>query len=159
MVLPKYKLCRARVSKAARGFKARHVGPWLPRACIICFILSAGNNGTLTALAVILLMFGLLCLLFPCCLIRYETGLTVLDPEHPNLGQKTYYLRTFKKFDDDFILLYALGSVVDGMSGYHALAHFWSTTTWCRKSSPRNVRGISLEGQAAASASSRSTER
>ena len=47
----------------------------------------------------------------------------MLDPEHPNLGQKTYYLRTFKKPDDDFILLYVYGSVVDGMSGYHALAH------------------------------------
>ena len=82
----------------------------------------------------------------------------MLDPEDPKLGQKTYFLRTFKKPDDDFILLYVYGSVVDGMSGYHALAHLVDDNL-VQKVQPLEMSAVSVsKDKLPASGLSRSTD-
>ena len=74
-----------------------------------------------------LLIFGILLLLMPMCMVRYWTELQTLtdptDPAGPAAGYVSFYLRTFNKPDDDFIMLYVYGSLLNNMGGYHALAH------------------------------------
>ena len=145
IVLPKYKMCGARVNKAAKGYSLAMTGIGLIVGGIIVLIMGAtGSRSMLTALGAILIVVGLLCLLFPCCMSRYETELTVLvDPDDPALGQKTYTLRTFQKPDDDFILLYVYGCVTEGMAGFHALSHLVDDNLVC-KVQPLEMTAISI---------------
>lgn len=145
VVLPKYKLCGARVNKAAKGYSLALFGIGAMVGGLICVIVGASGASMIMSVGIILLIVGFICLLFPCCLTRYETELKVLiDPEDPALGVKTYQLRTFQKPDDDFVLLYVYGAVVDGMAGYHALAHLIDDNL-VQKVQPLEMTAINVE--------------
>jgi len=62
-------------------------------------------------------------------------------------GYESYYLRTFQKPDDDFILLYVYGSLSSNMPGYHALSHLVDDAL-VSKVKPRMMTAIQIDASA-----------
>merc|ERR1719454_2342629 len=113
-VMPKYRLCGARITRGA-NFKLLTLGMLL---VLIGAVLIATDqfNGGASAAGVVFAIIGLALLFTPLCLVYYVTELQVIcDPDdaaasswtQPGAAAKgyvSYYLRTFQKPDDDFIL-------------------------------------------------------
>jgi len=122
-IMPKYKLCGAEVQKGVNwsllvaGFMLTLIG----------IVLLMQDNEDLQGLSIAMLLIGIVFILSPMCMVRYITTLHVMadpdDPLTPPSGYHSYFLRTFKKPDDDFIMQYVYGSLHTNMPGYHALSH------------------------------------
>merc|ERR1719146_34323 len=111
-----------------------------------------GREGSIAG--VVFALIGLALLFTPLCLVYYVTELQVIcDPDDPastswsqpvNKGYVSYYLRTFQKPDDDFILLYVYGSLNENMHGYHSLSHLIDDSL-VAKVKPRMMTAIGID--------------
>ena len=142
-VIPKYKLVGATVRRGVNFFSIGF-GMILAFTSLVLMI-----SGALIA-GVSCLGPALLLLLLPLCLARYYTELQVTgdpdDPATPMCGYTSYYLRTFQKPDDDFIMLYVYGALHHNMPGYHALAHLVGDNL-VSKVQPRLMSSIQIDAE------------
>ena len=135
-IIPKYKLCGAVVSKGVSWFTI--VWGFLFLLVGIGLLM----NEDLVGVGVGLLFLSFILLLLPMCMSRYYTELQVLDD--PDASPTVYNLRTFKKPDDDFIMLYVYGTLHNNTQGYHALAHLIDDSL-VSKVRPLEMTGIQID--------------
>ena len=150
-VMPKYRLCGARVSRGA-NFKLLGLGMLLILGGAGCIGIGASSSSTGALVAgIVFCLIGAALLLTPICLVYYVTELQVIcdpdDPASPACGYVSYYLRTFQKPDDDFVLLYVYGSLNENMHGYHSLSHLIDDAL-VTKVKPRMMTSISIDAAA-----------
>ena len=153
-VMPKYRLCGARITRGA-NFKLLTLGMLL---VLIGAVLIATDTSFKSAgvAGIIFALIGAALLFTPLCLVYYVTELQVIcDPDdaaalswiQPDKGYVSYYLRTFQKPDDDFILLYVYGSLNENMHGYHSLSHLIDDSL-VAKVKPRMMTAIGISAEA-----------
>ena len=141
-ILPKYKICGARVEKASSGFKMIGIGAALIIAGLVLLI---AVDGAIRFVGIIGLIIGALLLLTPFCLVRYVTHLEMMTDPDDDMAKPVFFeLRTIRKPDDDFILLYVYGSLMGAMPGYHALSHLIDDSL-VQKVSPLEMTGIQVD--------------
>merc|ERR1719272_1686518 len=103
-VMPKYRMCGAVITRGANNFLLM-IG-----LIMLVILTNLERMGAVFLIGVFLALIGAALLATPLCLTYYVCELQVLcdpdDPASPKCGYTSYYLRTFKKPDDDFILLY-----------------------------------------------------
>ena len=134
ITIPKYKLCGATIKRGV-NWSTISIAFLMLTAGFIFLIVGAatgktegdGGGGTvLIVFGAILLPIALVMFLLPMCLAKYYTELQVAanpsDPGAPFCGYESYFLRTFSKPDDDFIMLYIYGSLHLNMPGCDASA-------------------------------------
>ena len=149
-VMPKYRMCGAVISRGANQFLLM-----IGLVCLVIGVLAILTNlerkGGILLVGIILAIVGATLLLTPMCLTYYVTELQVLcDPDDlvsPKCGYTSYYLRTFKKPDDDFILLYVYGALNSNMAGYHSLSHLIDDSL-VAKVKPRMMTSIQIDAEA-----------
>ena len=148
-VMPKYRLCGARISRGA-NFTLLANGLVLLVVGVILIIVYTSISSAWVA-GVIFALIGAALLFTPLCLVYYLTELQVIcdpdDPASPACGYQSYYLRTFQKPDDDFVLLYVYGSLNENMSGYHSLSHLIDDSL-VAKVKPRMMTSIGIDAEA-----------
>jgi len=149
-VMPKYRLCGARISRGA-NFKLLGLGMLLILGGAGCIGIGASSSSTGALVAgIVFCLIGAALLLTPICLVYYVTELQVIcdpdDPASPACGYQSYYLRTFQKPDDDFVLLYVYGSLNENMHGYHSLSHLIDDSL-VAKVKPRNMTSIGIDAE------------
>ena len=148
-VMPKYRLCGARISRGA-NFKLLAIGMILLVVGVILIIVDTFNSVASVA-GIIFALIGAALLFTPLCLVYYVTELQVIcdpdDPASPACGYQSYYLRTFQKPDDDFVLLYVYGSLNENMHGYHSLSHLIDDSL-VAKVKPRMMTAIGIDAEA-----------
>jgi uncharacterized membrane protein YeaQ/YmgE (transglycosylase-associated protein family) len=149
-VMPKYRLCGARISRGA-NFNLLALGVWL---IVVGAALIGSDTGFKSGggyAGIIFAIIGAALLLTPLCLVYYVTELQVIcdpdDPASPACGYVSYYLRTFQKPDDDFVLLYVYGSLNENMHGYHSLSHLIDDSL-VAKVKPRMMTSIGIDAEA-----------
>ena len=147
--MPKYRLCGARITRGA-NFKLLVLGMWLIVVGVILIIVDT-FDGWPSIAGVVFALIGAALLFTPLCLVHYVTELQVIcdpdDPASPACGYVSYYLRTFQKPDDDFVLLYVYGSLNENMHGYHSLAHLIDDSL-VAKVKPRMMTSIGIDAEA-----------
>ena len=156
-VIPKYRLCGARINKGA-NWKLLILGLFLLGVGIFCFLFNTLNKddprysdatrtGGLLA-GVIWTLLAAYLLTTPFKFQFYVTELQVLcdpnDKAAPACGYQSYWLRTFAKPDDDFIMLYVYGALNSNMPGYHSLAHLVDDAL-VSKVKPRMMTAIQID--------------
>ena len=148
-VMPKYRLCGARISRGA-NFKLLAIGMILLVVGVILIIVDTFNSAA-SVVGIIFALIGAALLFTPLCLVYYVTELQVIcdpdDPASPACGYVSYYLRTFQKPDDDFVLLYVYGSLNENMHGYHSLSHLIDDSL-VAKVKPRMMTAIGITAEA-----------
>ena len=148
-VMPKYRLCGARISRGA-NFKLLGLGMLLIVAGAACIGSDTSFKSGGGVAGIIFCLIGAALLLTPLCLVYYVTELQVIcdpdDPASPACGYVSYYLRTFQKPDDDFVLLYVYGSLNENMHGYHSLSHLIDDSL-VAKVKPRNMTSIGIDAE------------
>ena len=148
-VMPKYRLCGARISRGA-NFKLLAIGMILLVVGVILIIVDTFNSAA-SVVGIIFALIGAALLFTPLCLVYYVTELQVIcdpdDPASPACGYVSYYLRTFQKPDDDFVLLYVYGSLNENMHGYHSLSHLIDDSL-VAKVKPRMMTSIGIDAEA-----------
>ena len=147
--MPKYRLCGARISRGA-NFKLLAIGMILLVVGVILIIVDTFNSAA-SVVGIIFALIGAALLFTPLCLVYYVTELQVIcdpdDPASPACGYQSYYLRTFQKPDDDFVLLYVYGSLNENMHGYHSLSHLIDDSL-VAKVKPRMMTAIGISAEA-----------
>ena len=147
--MPKYRLCGARISRGA-NFKLLAIGMILLVVGVILIIVDTFNSAA-SVVGIIFALIGAALLFTPLCLVYYVTELQVIcdpdDPASPACGYVSYYLRTFQKPDDDFVLLYVYGSLNENMHGYHSLSHLIDDSL-VAKVKPRMMTSIGIDAEA-----------
>ena len=147
--MPKYRLCGARITRGA-NFKLLVLGMWLIVVGVILIIVDT-FDGWPSIAGVVFALIGAALLFTPLCLVYYVTELQVIcdpdDPASPACGYVSYYLRTFQKPDDDFVLLYVYGSLNENMHGYHSLSHLIDDSL-VAKVKPRMMTAIGISAEA-----------
>ena len=148
--MPKYRLCGARISRGA-NFKLLAIGMILLVVGVILIIVDTFNSVPGSVAGIIFALIGAALLFTPLCLVYYVTELQVIcdpdDPASPACGYQSYYLRTFQKPDDDFVLLYVYGSLNENMHGYHSLSHLIDDSL-VAKVKPRMMTAIGISAEA-----------
>jgi len=148
-IMPKYRLCGARISRGANVTLLAN-GLVLLVVDVILIIFYTSSSSARVA-GVIFALIGAALLFTPLCLVYYLTELQVIcdpdDPASPACGYQSYYLRTFQKPDDDFVLLYVYGSLNENMSGYHSLSHLIDDSL-VAKVKPRMMTSIGIDAEA-----------
>ena len=148
--MPKYRLCGARISRGA-NFKLLAIGMILLVVGVILIIVDTFNSVPGSVAGIIFALIGAALLFTPLCLVYYVTELQVIcdpdDPASPACGYVSYYLRTFQKPDDDFVLLYVYGSLNENMHGYHSLSHLIDDSL-VAKVKPRMMTSIGIDAEA-----------
>lgn len=148
-VMPKYRLCGAQISRGA-NFTLLAIGLVLLVVGVVLIIADTFNSAA-SAAGAIFALIGLALLFTPLCLVYYVTELQVIcdpdDPASPKCGYQSYYLRTFQKPDDDFVLLYVYGSLNENMPGYHSLSHLIDDSL-VAKIKPRMMTAIGIDAEA-----------
>ena len=148
--MPKYRLCGARISRGA-NFKLLAIGMILLVVGVILIIVDTFNSVPGSVAGIIFALIGAALLFTPLCLVHYVTELQVIcDPDDaasPACGYVSYYLRTFQKPDDDFVLLYVYGSLNENMHGYHSLSHLIDDSL-VAKVKPRMMTSIGIDAEA-----------
>ena len=148
--MPKYRLCGARISRGA-NFKLLAIGMILLVVGVILIIVDTFNSVPGSVAGIIFALIGAALLFTPLCLVYYVTELQVIcDPDDaasPACGYVSYYLRTFQKPDDDFVLLYVYGSLNENMHGYHSLSHLIDDSL-VAKVKPRMMTSIGIDAEA-----------
>ena len=149
-VMPKYRLCGARISRGA-NFKLLALGVWLIVVGAACIGADTSFKTGWGFAGIVFAIIGAALLFTPLCLVYYVTELQVIcdpdDPASPACGYVSYYLRTFQKPDDDFVLLYVYGSLNENMHGYHSLSHLIDDSL-VAKVKPRMMTAIGISAEA-----------
>lgn len=149
-VMPRYRICGARICRGANYFLLM-VGLGCLVIGVLFLLLNLERKGGVFVVGIFLAIIGAALLLTPMRLTYYVTELQVLcDPDDlasPKCGFNSYYLRTFQKPDDDFILLYVYGSLSTNMAGYHSLAHLIDDSL-VAKVKPRMMTSIQIDAGA-----------
>jgi len=149
-VMPKYRLCGARITRGA-NFKLLTLGMLLVLIGAVLIATDQFNGPAPSVAGIIFALIGAALLFTPLCLVYYVTELQVIcdpdDPASPACGYVSYYLRTFQKPDDDFVLLYVYGSLNENMHGYHSLSHLIDDSL-VAKVKPRMMTAIGIDAEA-----------
>ena len=148
-VIPKYKLCGATIRRGVRWYTIAW-GIFFAFLGLIYIILGASldDGGNYIGLGLLWWFIAAILLIWPIFLARYFTELQVTgdpeDPATPVCGYNSYFLRTFQKPDDDFVMMYVYGALSYNMPGYHALAHLIDDNL-VKKVQPRLMSGIQID--------------
>ena len=149
-VMPKYRLCGARITRGA-NFKLLTLGMLLVLIGAVLIATDQFKGLAASVAGIIFALIGAALLFTPLCLVYYVTELQVIcdpdDPASPACGYVSYYLRTFQKPDDDFVLLYVYGSLNENMHGYHSLSHLIDDSL-VAKVKPRMMTAIGISAEA-----------
>ena len=149
-VMPKYRLCGARITRGA-NFKLLTLGMLLVLIGAVLIATDQFKGLAASVAGIIFALIGAALLFTPLCLVYYVTELQVIcdpdDPASPACGYQSYYLRTFQKPDDDFVLLYVYGSLNENMHGYHSLSHLIDDSL-VAKVKPRMMTAIGISAEA-----------
>jgi len=149
-VMPKYRLCGARITRGA-NFKLLTLGMLLVLIGAVLIATDQFKGPGASAAGIVFALIGAALLFTPLCLVYYVTELQVIcdpdDPASPACGYQSYYLRTFQKPDDDFVLLYVYGSLNENMHGYHSLSHLIDDSL-VAKVKPRMMTAIGISAEA-----------
>ena len=148
--MPKYRLCGARITRGA-NFKLLTLGMLLVLIGAVLIATDQFKGPAASAAGIVFALIGAALLFTPLCLVYYVTELQVIcdpdDPASPACGYVSYYLRTFQKPDDDFVLLYVYGSLNENMHGYHSLSHLIDDSL-VAKVKPRMMTAIGISAEA-----------
>ena len=149
-VMPKYRLCGARITRGA-NFKLLTLGMLLVLIGAVLIGADTSFKSRAWVAGIVFALIGAALLFTPLCLVYYVTELQVIcdpdDPASPACGYVSYYLRTFQKPDDDFVLLYVYGSLNENMHGYHSLSHLIDDSL-VAKVKPRMMTAIGISAEA-----------
>ena len=149
-VMPKYRMCGAVITRGANNFLLM-IGLIMLVIGVLMILTNLERMEAVFLIGVFLALIGAALLATPLCLTYYVCELQVLcdpdDPASPKCGYTSYYLRTFKKPDDDFILLYVYGSLNSNMAGYHSLSHLIDDSL-VAKVKPRMMTSIQIDAEA-----------
>ena len=149
-IMPKYKMVGVTVFRGT-SWTSIIWGAILTFLGFLFFLLGTSAEpqaGELVGTGLLLLLLGIILLVLPMCLSRYVTELQMMadpeDPAAPLCGYTSYWLRTFIKPDDDFIMQYVYGALNSNIEGYHALAHLIDDNL-VQKVKPRMMTAIQIE--------------